>query len=86
MVLWSNASCIRSGGRGFKFPARINLLSSRDFIYSLAFDEKKREEEEESCRRGLSSREDAEMIGIRQRNLRGNGRAEEEAQLEVYLH
>ena len=54
-------------GRGFESPARINLLSSRDFIYSLAFDKKRREEEEESCRRGLSSREDAAMIGIRHR-------------------
>ena len=31
------------------------------------------------------SREDAAMIGIRQRDLRGNGRAEEEAQLEAHL-
>ena len=33
-------------------------------INSLGFDEKRREEEEESCRRGLPSREDAAMIGI----------------------
>ena len=42
-----------AGGRGFKSPACINLLSSHDF-----------NEEEESCRRGLSSREDAAMLGI----------------------
>ena len=42
-----------AGGRGFKSLACINLLSSHDF-----------NEEEESCRRGLSSLEDAAMIGI----------------------
>ena len=42
---------------------------SRDF-YSLAFDEKRREEEEESYRRGLPSREDAAMKGIRLRDLK----------------
>ena len=42
-----------AGGRGFKSQARINLLSSHDF-----------NKEEESRRRGLSSREDAAMIGI----------------------
>ena len=54
---------------------------SRDFSFTI--DKKRREE---SCRRGLSSREDAAMIGIQQLDLRGNGRAEEEAQLEAYLH
>ena len=42
-----------AGGRGFKSVARINLLSSHDF-----------NEEEDSCSRGLSSREDAAIIGI----------------------
>ena len=42
-----------AGGRGFISPAHINLLTSHDF-----------KEEEESCRRGLLSREDAAMIGI----------------------
>ena len=56
-----------SNPRLASFFYRVAILTK---INSLAFDEKRREEEEESCRRGLPSREDAAMIRIRQCDLK----------------
>ena len=49
------------------FFYRVAILTKINY---LAFDEKRREEEEESYRRGLPSREDAAMKGIRLRDLK----------------
>ena len=56
-----------SNPRLASFFCQVAILTK---INSLAFDEKRREEEDESCKRGLLSREDAAMIGIQQRNLK----------------
>ena len=63
----TNLEVVGSNPRLASFFYRVLILTK---INSLAFDEKRREEEEESCRRGLPSREDAAMIGIRQRDLK----------------
>ena len=57
----TNLEVVGSNPRLASFFYQVAILTN---INSLAFDEKRREEEEESCRRGLLSREDAAMIGI----------------------
>ena len=55
----TNLEVVGSNPRLASFFYRVLILTK---INSLAFDEKRREEEEESCRRGLPSREDVAMI------------------------
>ena len=64
-----------SNPRLASFFYRVAILTK---INSLAYDEKRREEEKKSCGRGLPSREDAAMIGIRQHNLKREKEYEKE--------